>query len=169
MRPTTGSLAARADASMLSSRLCLLRRGDEAIEQGIAFARALQRSPPCCGEFVILPRRPLFSVGDRLLLPLRADHLVALQPAHGWVDGAARQAGHLHDAEAVDESGLDRLQDHRRGVGEFRIFRVGGHGALYLCSKLLDNDYIECYIGYVRSGEMEMEKLLCALVVLAVL
>ena len=96
------------------------------------------------GQLVVLARRALLGVGDGLPLPLRADQVIALQAAHGRIDGAAGQAGHLHDAEAVDEAGIERLQNHGRGVGEFGVggFGIAGHGALYLCSNLLDKWYM---------------------------
>ena len=86
-------------------------------------------------------------------LPLGADEVVAFQAAHGGIDGSAGQAGHLHDAETVDEAGADGLKDHGGGVGEFGF---GGHGSeLYLCSNLLDKRicrvYAECYIGVKAS------------------
>ena len=76
------------------------------------------------GELVVLARRALLGVGDGLAFPLGADEFVALETAHGGIDGAAGQAGHLHDAESVDVAGGDCLEDHGGGMREFRL---GGH------------------------------------------
>src|SRR5580658_2374955 len=89
---------------------------NQSFEQRIASARSIQGRPAGRRQPVILPGGPLFRIGNGLTLPLRADERIAFEAAHGGIHSAAGQAGHLHDAEAVDESGVDRLEDDRRGV-----------------------------------------------------
>ena len=89
---------------------------DELREERIADPRGLERLR--AREFVVFAGRTLLGVGDRLLLPVRTDEVVALEAAHGGIDGAAGQTGHLHDAEAIDKSGVDGLEDEGCGMGE---------------------------------------------------
>src|SRR5580693_585185 len=105
---------ARAEASSSPGLLC----GDEPGKQWIALARSFERGPACRGELVILPRRSLLGVGDRLALPVRANEFCLLEAPHGGINGSAGQAGHGHDAESVNESGVDRLQHQSCGVRE---------------------------------------------------
>src|ERR1700687_1331379 len=75
-----------------SSYLVDLGRWDQPGKEWIAFVRGLQRNFTGAGEFVVLARRPLFEVGNGLLLPVRADEVVALEAAQSGVDGSAGQA-----------------------------------------------------------------------------
>jgi len=93
-------------------------RGDHVGEQGIAFAGGFEDELAGASELVIFAGRALFGVGDGLGLPVGADEFVALEAAHGGIDGAGGKAGHLHDAETVDVAGVHGLEDHGGGVGE---------------------------------------------------
>ena len=85
---------------------------------------------------LVFPGRALAGIGDGLSrLPLRADQLVALQPAHGRINGAARKAGHLHHAEAIPVAGVDSLEDQGRRVRKLR-FRL----------PRCDYTYVACYL-----------------------
>ncbi len=96
-----------------------LFRGDELYEEGIACAGGFECELTGTGDFVVFARRTLPGIGDGLFFPVGADEEVALKSPHGWVDGAAGQAGHLHDAEPVYESSAHGLEDEGCGMREF--------------------------------------------------
>ena len=92
------------------------------------------RLPELC-EFVVLPWGSLFRICNRLLLPVRANQLVALKPPHGRVDRSTGQAGHLHDAESIDVTGVDCLENHRGGMRE-PGFACHGGNCIYVADYL---------------------------------
>jgi ABC-2 type transport system ATP-binding protein len=63
----------------------------------------------------------LLRVGNGLAFPLGADQVVTFEAAHSGIHRAAREAGHLHDAESIDVSGRYCLKNHGGSVGEFRL------------------------------------------------
>src|SRR6266851_2473129 len=151
-RRSEGSLGARTSRERRgeSSYLSGLGRWDQPCEERIAFVRGLECGFAGAGEFVVLARGALFGVGDGLLLPVRADEVVALETAQGRVDGSAGEAGHLHDAEAVDVAGMDGLEDHRGGVREFRLGCHAGNCTYVAC--YLTSGIVVCYIGWVEDA-----------------
>jgi len=70
-------------------------------QKRVPSSRRFQYCFPFTRHFVILPRRPLLSIGARLRLPLRVDPIVPLKPPQRRIYCSARQPGHFHDAEAV--------------------------------------------------------------------
>src|SRR5579863_7495147 len=116
---------------------CVLHCGNESLQQRISLASGGKNRLSVRGHLVVLARRTPLSIGDGLLFPSRGDEVVALQTPHRRIDGAAGEAGGLHDAESVDEAGIDSVQDERSGVREFWLGSHGRHSTL--CSKLLDS------------------------------
>src|ERR1700679_3064309 len=96
-----------------SYRLCLRGR-NQPFKKRIPLARGLKRHLAGGCQLVILTRRPLFGVGNGLFFPVRTNLLIAFQTTHRRIHRSAGQSGHLHDAEAIDKSSVERLQDHRR-------------------------------------------------------
>ena len=68
----------------------------------IALRLRLAGEAPSAGrQLVVAARRPLFLAGHAFLLPPRAHAAFGIEPAQDGVDGAARQAGGVHDVEAM--------------------------------------------------------------------
>src|SRR5262245_6935744 len=70
-----------------------------------------QRLASVPGNLVTATRRPFFTASDALVFPARFHEAGVLEFAEDRIDGAARQAGGIHDVESVHVSGGDRLQD----------------------------------------------------------
>ena len=70
------------------------------------------------GDRVIAARRPLLCLRGRLLFPGGVEEPLPIQPAQDRVNRAARQAGGIHDVEAMVKAGCKRLQYERGRVGE---------------------------------------------------
>jgi hypothetical protein len=71
---------------------------------------------------------PELAAGIRLVKGVKQlDGLNTFKSPHRWIDGSTRQAGHLHNAETVDKSGLNRLKNHRRGMRKLQFCGHGGH------------------------------------------
>src|SRR5262247_4395026 len=83
----------------------------ELFKQPEPFARLLERFAPGLRHFVVLARRTLLGLRERLLLPLRPDEGRILQPPQRRVDRPARQPRHRHDLEAITIAILNRLQN----------------------------------------------------------
>src|SRR6187455_196987 len=74
--------------------------------------------PSAGRQLVIAARRSLFLAGEAVLLPLRPDAALRIEPSEDWIDGAARQPGRVHDVEAVMAAIEEGLEYERGGVGQ---------------------------------------------------
>gem|GEM_PF-204265 len=127
---------------------------EEAGEQRVTLLRDLKGSQPGASEVVVLARWTLLLIGDGLFFPFGADEIVALETAHGGIDGPAGQTRDLHDAEAIDGAGVNGFQDHGGGMGELCL---SGHGGDFTYVAIyLTRWKVVCYIGYSKIVEDSM-------------
>jgi hypothetical protein len=73
-------------------------------------------------DLVVPSRRSLLALGDGGGFPAGADESGALEPAEDGINGAAREAGAIHDVESVADAGGDGLEDGDGG-GRQRVVR----------------------------------------------
>ena len=106
------------------------RDGNQSRQQRIPLLRRLELHLPGARELVVLSRGTLLGIRNLLPLPAGADQIVALQAPHRGIHRSTGQAGHFHHAESVHVAGVDGLENHRRGMGEFRLGRHTGSIAM---------------------------------------
>src|SRR6185437_9714397 len=119
----------------LSSSHLLLFCRKQALEQWITPPRRFKARDSRWSQLVILAWGALLRVRNGLPLPLRPDQPIALQPPHRRIHRPAGQTDGFHDAEAIQIAGMDRLQDHCRGMRELRL---RSHGEII--------PYVESYL-----------------------
>ena len=100
-------------------------------EQGITLGSGERRGLTFAGDLIISASGALLGGGLLFGLPFGLDELVAFQAAKRGIDGAAGQAGDLHDIETVTITEANCLKDQGRGMGQARHV----------------HDYVVCYIG----------------------
>ena len=126
--------------------MLLFVRREEFGEEWITPLRCFESGAAVSREVIVLPGWPKLFVGDGLLLPLGAYEAVTLESTQSRIDGAAGQAGLFHDAEAIDGSSVDCVEDHRGRMGEFCL---GGHARNFTyVADYLTSERVVCYIGW---------------------
>jgi hypothetical protein len=74
-----------------------------------------ERTHPGGRDLVVTTWRALLTMRHRVRLPAGSHEASALESAEDRVDGAAGQAGRIHDIEAIPDAGRDSLEDSDGG------------------------------------------------------
>ncbi len=103
---------------------------------------------------VVLARRTLFLIGDGLFFPFGADEIVALETAHGGIDGPAGRPVTSMMLKPLDGAGVNGFQDHGGGMGELLPQRPWRR--FYCVATYLTRWKVVCYIEYSKVMEDSM-------------